>query len=56
MSGETNQSPKLFSDYIYNWLDNALDYGITEFDFWNMTLAELERAIESKRRVKKIEA
>ena len=56
MSGETNQSPKLFSDYIYNWLETALDFGITEFEFWEMTLAELERAIESKRRVKKIEA
>lgn len=25
--------------------------GITESDFWNMTLAELERALDSKRRV-----
>lgn len=56
MDGDTNQSPKLFSDYIFNWLETALDFGITEFEFWEMTLAELERAIESKRRVKKIEA
>lgn len=56
MDGETNQSPKLFRDYIFNWLETALDFGITEFEFWDMTLAELERAIESKRRVKKIEA
>lgn len=55
MNGETNQSPKLFRDYIFNWLETALDFGITEFEFWEMTLAELERAIESKRRVKKIE-
>lgn len=41
---------------VYKWLDNALDYGITEYDFWNMTIAEIERAINSKRRVKKIEA
>lgn len=36
-------------------LDNALDYGITEERFWNMTLAEIKRAIESAIRVKKIE-
>lgn len=28
-----------------------MDYGITESDFWNMTLAEVIRAIESKKRV-----
>ena len=46
----------MFSDVVYKWLDNALDYGITEYDFWNMTIVEIERAINSKRRVKKIEA
>ena len=46
----------MFSDVAYKWLDNALDYGITEYDFWNMTIVEIERAINSKRRVKKIEA
>ena len=44
----------MFADYIYKWLDNALDYGISENDFWNMTMAELERAIESKKRVDKL--
>jgi hypothetical protein len=34
-------------------LNNALDLGISEFDFWNMTLAELGRATESKIRVMK---
>lgn len=38
------------------WLDNALDYGISELDFWNMTLAELTRAIDSKKRVQQQEA
>lgn len=33
-----------------------MDNGISEFDFWNMTLAELERAIQSKKRMRKIEA
>lgn len=56
MNGDASTSPKLISDYVFNWLETALDFGITEFEFWEMTLAELERAIESKRRVKKIEA
>ncbi len=43
----------MFSDIVYKWLDSALDYGITEFEFWDMTIAELTRAIESKKRVKK---
>lgn len=33
------------------WLDNALDYDISEWEFWDMTLAELERAIASKKRM-----
>lgn len=37
------------------WLEVSLDYGISEWDFWNMTLAEINRAIESKQRVKKRE-
>lgn len=34
-------------------LDNALDYGITESDFWSMTFAEIERAVNSLIRIKK---
>ena len=41
---------------MYKWLDNALDYGLTEEQFWNMTLGELSRAVSSKIRVRKIEA
>ena len=33
-----------------------LDYGISEFDFWNMTLREIENCIKSRLRVRKIEA
>lgn len=33
----------------------ALDYNITERDFWEMTLGEAERAIESKAKMQKIE-
>ena len=41
---------------VYDWLDNALDAGITEQEFWNMTFAELERAMRSARRVEKEKA
>jgi hypothetical protein len=37
-------------------LNNALDCGITELDFWEMTPGEVTRAIESKNRIVKIEA
>lgn len=37
-------------------MDNALDAGIAERDFWEMTLAELERALASKRRMMKAQA
>ena len=40
---------------MWKWLYCALDYGITEEQFWEMSLAELNRAIESKIRVKKRE-
>lgn len=60
MNGEGDNKPSPFffsiSSYIYKWLDNALDYGITEHEFWNMTIAELTRAIESKNRRTKLEA
>lgn len=41
---------------VYKWLDSALDYGITEEQFWNSTLAELIRAIESIKRKQKQQA
>lgn len=56
MEGESNHSPLMLSDLVYKWLDSALDYGISEYDFWNMTIAELERAFASKRRMRKYEA
>lgn len=37
-------------------MDNALDWGIFEADFWNMTLAELERLFKSKQRMQKQKA
>ena len=38
------------------WLDYCLDLGISEWEFWNMTIAELSRATASKERVKKRKA
>lgn len=35
-------------------LDNALDYGIKEKDFWEMTFAEIHRAVNSAIRVRKV--
>jgi hypothetical protein len=37
-------------------LETALDTGLSEFDFWNMTLAEINNHIESYKRVKHREA
>lgn len=36
-------------------LENALDMGISEIDFWNMTIGELVRLFDSKMRVKKVQ-
>ena len=38
------------------WLDSALDAGISEYNFWNMTIAELIREMESKKRIQKARA
>lgn len=40
----------LFETTIYKYLDIALDCGIKEADFWDMTLAELERYLLSWQR------
>ena len=37
-------------------MEKALDSGISEEEFWNMTLAELDRAMASKRRMIKAQA
>ena len=50
--GDDPHAPFLYSNHIYKMLNNALDVGISEHDFWEMTFAELDRLIESKRRVK----
>lgn len=52
---ESPSSPFFFVDHIYKWLENAMYYGINEADFWNMTFAELNRAVEVKKRIQKEE-
>lgn len=47
------QTPFLFSDYVYSWLASALDMGIEECDFWNMTFSEIERKLSSYKRKEK---
>lgn len=51
MEGANNTPPFLYTNKIYKWLETALDYGITEYEFWNMTIGELTRLIESKNRM-----
>ena len=46
----------MFTDIAFKWLDTALDLGITEAQFWEMTIAELERLVKSKKRVMKQQA
>lgn len=48
--------PFYFEKYAYKWLESALDYGITEDTYWDMTLAEVIRAIKSKKRQEKAKA
>lgn len=54
--GTSSPSPFSFSKRIPELLEGALDLGITEQEFWNMTLAELHRVIESRQRCRKREA
>ena len=37
------------------WLETALMYGISEHEFWNMTIAEISRALKVKQKVEKLE-
>lgn len=40
---------------MYHNLEVALEYGIPEAEFWNMTLAEIRRAIKAKQEIQKRE-
>lgn len=43
-------------EWIERLLDNALDYGISEFEFWEMTPAEVVRLARSRSRVRRLES
>lgn len=40
---------------MFKWLENALDFGLKEHEFWEMTLAEFDRYVDSRRRVQERE-
>lgn len=57
MNGENDSSPPFsYISHVYKWLEVALDIGIAEAQFWEMTFAELNRCFESHMRVKKRES
>lgn len=37
------------------WLCSALEYGIKEEEFWNMSIAELERQLEAYKKMRRLE-
>ena len=39
-----------------SWLENVMTYGITEKEFFSMTIAEIERAIKAKKATEKRKA
>lgn len=59
MGGEedstSDSSPSTFSEAFPKWLDSALEYGLLEDQFWDMTLLEIERYLNACRRRLKAE-
>lgn len=45
--------PFSYKTQAYKWLESALDIGISESAYWDMTIAELNRAMNSYNRKKK---
>ena len=56
MGEEETNSPKTIEEYIDRLLETALDSGIKEFDFWEMTIGEIVRAVESNNRLERLKA
>lgn len=54
MDGDED-SPFLFTNRMETWLETALVYGLSEQEFWSMTIAEVKRAVEAKQKVEKLE-
>ncbi len=55
MDGEAEPF-QTYTQLIYKYLDISLDCGIREADFWEMTIAELERAVLSWKRTQDVRA
>lgn len=43
----------MFSDNIDKYLESALDFGLRESEFWDMTLLEFQNFLDSKTRCQK---
>ena len=56
MDGEETIPLRTYEELIYKYLDIALDFDIPEYQFWEMTLAELERFVYSRQRIQKTKA
>lgn len=54
--GKPTPTPNTLEEYIDLLLERALDSGITELNFWDMTPGEVIRAIESNNRIVKLQA
>lgn len=56
MTGDAeNSTPFFFTDRLERWLETALLYGLTEHEFWNMTIKEVIRAVKAKQDKEKLE-
>lgn len=45
----------MFEAYAFKWLETALDIGISEDKYWEMTIDEVMRAVESYKRRTQLE-
>lgn len=52
----STQTPSLFSDSLEKYLEQYMDMGLSEWQFWDMTIAELENYARSYERVQKRKA
>lgn len=53
---ESPQTPLLFTDSLEKYLEQYLDMGLSEWQFWDMTIAELDNYARSYERVQKRKA
>lgn len=48
--------PLSLTELIEKMLINSLDYGISELEFWDMTPGEVSRLVQSRAKVRRLEA